>query len=100
MTTADQVRFQTFFSRFLYFQKMEFQIAIVDQTLLGGDEKATVFADGGLVKDWKKSQRLVVIVTKKETSNALFIYNVKTLPLTNVLDLTVDSIVPIDENFK
>jgi len=76
------------------------QIAIVDQTLLGGDEKATVFADGGLVKDWKKSQRLVVIVTKKETSNALFIYNVKTLPLANVLDLSVDSIVPIDENFK
>lgn len=32
------------------------QIAIVDQTLLGGDEKATVFADGGLVKDF--GQRL------------------------------------------
>ena len=67
---------------------------------MGEGEKATVFANGGLVKDWKKSQRLVVIVAKNENSHALFVYNVKTLPLTHSTDLSIDSVVAIDESFK
>ena len=77
-----------------------FQLAIVDQTLLGEGEKATVFANGGLVKDWKKSQRLIVIVTNGENSHALIVYNVKTLPVTHSSDLSIDSVVAIDESFK
>ena len=76
------------------------QLAIVDQTLLGEGEKATVFANGGLVKDWKKSQRLIVIVTNGENSHALIVYNVKTLPVTHSSDLSIDSVVAIDESFK
>ena len=80
-----------------------FQLAIVDQTLLAEGEKATVFANGGLVKDWKKSQRLIVIVTNTngpENLHALFVYNVKTLPVTQASDLSVDTVVAIDESFK
>ena len=80
--------------------KKMLQLAIVDQTLLGEGEKATVFANGGLVKDWKKSQRLIVIVTNGENSHALIVYNVKTLPVTHSSDLSIDSVVAIDESFK
>ena len=83
-----------------YNKKKMFQLAIVDQTLLGEGEKATVFANGGLVKDWKKSQRLIVIVTNGENSHALIVYNVKTLPVTHSSDLSIDSVVAIDESFK
>ena len=75
MTTADQVRLdkkrkkgkKTCENIMWHTWKIILQLAIVDQTLLGEGEKATVFANGGLVKDWKKSQRLVVIVAKNET---------------------------------
>ena len=78
----------------------QFKLAIVDQTLLGEGEKATVLADAGLVKDWKKSQRLVVIVAKNDESHAFFVFNVKTLPIASVSDISLDSFIAIDETFK
>ena len=98
MTTADQVRFsKKSWSNFNFF----FQIAIVNQTLLSEDEKSVVFADGGLVKDWNKCRRLIVIVGKSENSHALFVYSVKNgLPISNVSDLDLETVLPIDENFR
>lgn len=76
------------------------QLAIVNQTL-GSEEKALVLADGGLVKDWMKSRRLVVIVAHQGgQTHALFVYNVKTIPVTEAKDLSVDLVVPIDSHFK
>lgn len=59
-----------------------------------------MLADGGLVKDnWKKSQRLFVIVTHVQT-HALFLYNVKAIPVNNSSELNLENVVPIDGNFK
>lgn len=71
----------------------------MDSCLFGDGEKATVLAEGGLVKDWRKIQRLVVIVACAD-SHALFVFNAKTLPVTDPSDLSVDNVIPIDGSFK
>ena len=52
-----------------------------------------------MVKDWKKSQRLFVIVTHNE-SYALFLYNVKAIPVNDASELNLENVIPIDETFK
>ena len=78
-----------------------FQLEIVNNTLSGG-EKAVVLADGGLVEDWIKTRRLLVVVahSAKVHSHALFVYNTQSIPITNVEDLTINHILPIDSAFK
>lgn len=104
MTTADQVRRLIKFDKSLSSQLTPllivtpWQLAIVNQTLLGDGESAIVLADAGLVKDWKKTQRLAVIVVFDDT-HALFVYNVKALPVNDVTDLTIDTVLPIDNGF-
>lgn len=101
MTTADQVNLIFFLGKSVdSHTQFLFKLAIVDQSLVGEGEKATFFADGGLVKDWKKSQRLIVIVAKHDASHALFVYIVKALPVTSVNDLSIESIIAIDDTFK
>lgn len=80
------------------------QLAIVSQTLIrGSNEVPLVLADGGLVKDWLKCRRLLVVIESRcesTTSQALFIYNAHTLPVTNVQDLDLEIVLPIDQDFK
>ncbi len=76
-----------------------FQLAIVNQTLVSDGDRAIVLADGGLVKDWVKSKRLVVIVQSND-AHALFIYNAKNLPVNDKNDLSLNHVLPIDGDFK
>ena len=39
-------------------------------------------------------------MTNGENSHALIVYKVKTLPVTHSSDLSIDSVVAIDESFK
>ena len=76
------------------------QLAIVGKTLSDG-EKALVLADGGLVEDWIKTRRLLVVVKgAKSDTYALFIYVAQNIPLTSVEDLTINYVLPIDSDFK
>ena len=114
MTTADQVKISTlliispfstiktipsygiFHISYIYF----WQLAIVSKTLQGG-ERALVLADGGLVEDWIKTRRLLVIVSDaKADSYALFVYLAQNIPITSVEDLTINHVLPIDSDFK
>jgi len=68
-------------------------------------EVPTVLASAGLVKEWLKRDRLLVVVeSRSDSSNgfsqALFVYNTKTSPIKNVDDLRLETVIPIDENFR
>jgi hypothetical protein len=84
--------------------KLLFQLAIVNRTLSSdGNEVSVVLADGGLVRDWLKCRRLLVVVESKGEvipTQALFIYTAQTLPIVSVKDLALESVVPIDQDFK
>ena len=68
---------------------------------LSGGEKALVLADGGLVEDWIKTRRLLVVVAAaKADTYALFVYVAQNIPLTSVEDLTINYVLPIDSDFK
>ena len=76
------------------------QLAIVGKALNGG-EKALVLANGGLVEDWIKTQRLLVVVKgAKSDTYALFVYVAQNIPLTSVEDLAINYVIPIDSDFK
>ena len=76
------------------------QLAIVNNTLADG-EKAVVLADGGLVEDWVKTRRLLVVVAAaKEDTPALFVYVAQNIPLISTEDLTINYVLPIDSDFK
>ena len=65
--------------------------------------KATCLADGGLVSGWVKSRRLCVIVEERSRSpntQALLIFNSTSFPVSKPQDLTLDSVLPVDAEFK
>ena len=81
---------------------MLFQLSIVNNTLAVG-EKALVFADGGIVEDWIKTNTrrlLVVVAAAKADTHALFVYVAQNIPLTRKEDLTINCVLPIDSDFK
>ena len=60
-----------------------------------------MLADGGLVEDWIKTRRLLVVVAdSKADTYALFVYVAQNIPLTSVDDLTINHVLPIDPDFK
>ena len=75
------------------------QLAIVNKKLNSSECSATVLADGGLVQDWMKSRRLLVIVEHRG-SHALFVFVSQNIPVVSVSDLTTENVLPIDHEFK
>lgn len=75
------------------------QLAIVNKALEQGD-KAVALAEGGLIQDWMKSQRLLVLVADAfSSSHALLVFVTKRpLPVTSVADLSLESVIPIDQS--
>ena len=76
------------------------QLSIVSKTLSGG-EKALVLADGGLVEDWVKTPRLLVVVAAANADTyALFVYVAQNIPVVSPEDLTINYVLPINSAFK
>jgi len=74
------------------------QLAIVNR-LLHAPEEAYTLAQAGLVVDWVKSKRLLVLV-KCVKDQALFILTSQAYPVTKQQDLAIDTAIPIDNGFK
>jgi len=74
------------------------QLAIVNR-LLHAPEEAYTLAQAGLVVDWVKSKRLLVLV-KCVKDQALFILTSQAYPVTKQQDLVIDTAIPIDSGFK
>jgi len=74
------------------------QLAIVNR-LLHAPEEAYTLAQAGLVVDWVKSKRLLVLV-RCVKDQALFILTSQAYPVTKQQDLVIDTAIPIDSGFK
>lgn len=74
------------------------QLAIVNR-LLHAPEEAYTLAQAGLVVDWVKSKRLLVLV-RCGKEQALFILTSQAYPVTRQQDLVIDTAIPIDGGFK
>ena len=59
----------------------------------------SVVLQAGLVVDWVKSKRLLVLV-KCVKDQALFILTSQAYPVTKQQDLAIDTAIPIDNGFK
>ena len=78
------------------------QLEIVNRKLSscdGGGVEAVTLAEGGLVQGWMKARRLLVIV-RSSTSHAVFVFLAKSLPVGDVSDIEVESVLPIKHDFK
>jgi len=74
------------------------QLAIVNR-LLHAPEEAYTIAQAGLVIDWVKSRRLLVLV-RCINDQALFIFNTQAFPIAKQQDISIDSAIAVDGGFK
>jgi len=74
------------------------QLAIVNR-LLQAPEEAHALAQAGLVVDWVKSKRLLVLV-RCLREEALFVLTCRAFPILRLADLTLETALPIDTSFK
>jgi len=74
------------------------QLAIVNK-LLNAPEEAKTLAQAGLVQDWVKSKRLLVVV-RRESGFALFVLTSQNFPVATTEDLAINDVLPLDSNFK
>jgi len=75
------------------------QLAIINK-LLQAPEEAHALAQAGLVVDWVKSKRIVVLVRREKEESLMLITCKSQLPLSNVKDIAVDTAVAVDGYFK
>ena len=75
------------------------QLAIVERRL-GGEAKALALAEGGLVQGWMKTRRLLVVAQRPDHHNALLVFVAAAFPVASEDDLTLESAMPIDMDFK
>jgi phosphatidylinositol-bisphosphatase len=80
------------------------QLAIVEAKLADADAKAVVLADGGLVQGWMKTRRLLVLVQQRAAAaggtHAVFVFVAASFPVAAVADLAVESVLPVDQDFR
>jgi len=74
------------------------QLAIVNK-LLQAPEEAHALAQAGLLVDWVKSKRLLVLV-RCGREEALFVLNCRAFPVLRLQDLALDTVVPLDHGFR
>ena len=74
------------------------QLALVTR-LLGPGEEATTLAQAGLVTDWVKSKRLLVIV-RCGREQALLLLTSQQYPPARVEDLAIHTAVPMDTGLQ
>lgn len=107
MTTADQVN--------IVDRKLT-QLVRLTSTSVGSNDplldpktgsstlKALSLADGGLVSGWVKARRLCVLVEERSRSSpatqALVIFNSTSFPVSKPEDLEVETVLPMDAEFK
>ncbi len=81
------------------------QLSLVERRL-GGEVRATALAEGGLVQGWMKRRRMLVVATKRQeeqsasSSSALLVFVSASFPVSSEKDLTLESALPIDAEFK
>jgi len=74
------------------------QLAIVNR-LLGSPAEAYILAQAGLVVDWVKSRRLLVLA-RCSSEEALFVFVSQTYPVLSQDDLTIERALPMNSQFR
>ena len=74
------------------------QLALVNK-LLQPPEEAHTLVQAGLVIDWVKSRRLLVLV-RLGREQSLFVVTCQQYPVSSLGELSVDLAIPIDSQFK
>jgi len=74
------------------------QLAIINR-ILHAPVEAYVIAQAGLVIDWVKSKRILVLA-RCSTEEALFIFVSQSFPLLQQSDLTLEKALPINSSFR
>lgn len=74
------------------------QLSIVS-SFLGDDALAVSLAEGGLVQGWMKARRMLV-VAKKGQGHVFFVFVSTSFPLSAKDNLTVETSMAIDAEFK
>ena len=106
MTTADQVNIvDRKLTQLVTASSTSTSDPLLDPKTGSATLKALALADGGLVSGWVKARRLCVLVEERSRSSshltqALVIFNSTSFPVSKPEDLDVETVLPMDAEFK
>ena len=103
MTTADQVNIvDRKLTQLVTATSTSTSDPLLDPKTGSATLKALALADGGLVSGWVKARRLCVLVEERSRSpsQALVIFNSTSFPVSKPEDLDVETVLPMDAEFK